>query len=227
MTLHDGYKYARKFFTVKNSSSYDSVVRYATFGRDAMWKNEISKLVHDCPCILDLASGTGILASRIQNGDTNIQVSCLDLTFEYLQIAKNKSSKPFLVNATAELLPYRDEFFDSIVSSYLAKYVNIESVVNECWRTLKHEGIIIFHDFTYPSNNLMKNIWKMYFLILRLTGKLIEPWAAVFKDLDKLITATSTWPEQVIKSLKGSGFKEIRCRYYTSGTSAIVVGRKP
>ena len=228
-TLHNGYKYARKFFSAENASSYDSVVHYATFGRDTMWKNQILKLAYGRTDILDLASGTGILSLLLaRSGPANSRVISLDLTFEYLKIAKKKdSNNSFLVNGTAELLPYREESFDTVVSSYLAKYANIESIVKESWRTLKRQGIVIFHDFTYPRNGITKKIWKAYFLFLKLIGKLIKHWAPVFKDLDKLITTTSRWPEEMIECMKVNGFDKIHCNYYTWGTSAIIFARKP
>jgi demethylmenaquinone methyltransferase / 2-methoxy-6-polyprenyl-1,4-benzoquinol methylase len=145
-----------------------------------------------------------------------------------LKIAKKKESNNlFLVNGTAEVLPYRDESFDIVVSSYLAKYVNIEYVVKESWRTLKHQGIVIFHDFTYPRKSMMKKIWKAYFLFLKLIGKIIKHWASVFKQLDKLIITTSGWPEATVQCLRVNGFDEIRCNYHTLGTSAIIFARKP
>jgi demethylmenaquinone methyltransferase / 2-methoxy-6-polyprenyl-1,4-benzoquinol methylase len=228
-TLHNGYKYAREFFSAENASSYDSVVHYATFGRDIVWKNQILKLAYGRTDILDLASGTGILSLLLaRRRQANSRVISLDLTFEYLKIAKKKDNNNlFLVNGTAEVLPCRDESFDIVVSSYLAKYVNIEYVVKESWRTLKHQGIVIFHDFTYPRNSIMKKIWKVYFLFLKLIGKIIKHWAPVFKQLDKLIITTSGWPEGTVQCLRVNGFDEIHCNYHTLGTSAIIFARKP
>ena len=36
----------------------------------------------------------------------------LDLVFDYLKIAKKKRKQLFLINGTAETLPYRSECFD-------------------------------------------------------------------------------------------------------------------
>jgi demethylmenaquinone methyltransferase / 2-methoxy-6-polyprenyl-1,4-benzoquinol methylase len=252
--LHDEHRWASRFFTSMNASSYDAVVRFATFGQDYVWKRQILDLIDkhllSCSSItsspncsslssdilqshmcLDLASGTGILSSLIerrgnQRGGRPRNVVGLDLTFEYLQIAKKKFSTGKLTNATAELLPYREQSFDSITSSYLAKYVDIERVVSECWRVLKHSGVVVFHDFTYPSNSWARTLWNGYFRILRSAAKTISSWAPVFQELDQVIKM-SNWLSQTIKALEGTGFKNISFRFSTMKTSAIISAEKP
>ena len=72
MKLHDGYNDAQDFFSENNAATYDSLVNYATFGRDKAWKNQITKIVDKGrfkpTAILDLAAGTGILSSKLENG---------------------------------------------------------------------------------------------------------------------------------------------------------------
>lgn len=231
MSIHDGYTYARNFFTAKNAATYDSVVRCATFGQDKMWKNQIAKIVDNggfIPAnILDLAAGTGILSSILERRSAKAVIHSLDLTLDYLKLAKEKSQRLFLVNSTAELLPFRAETFDSVVSSYLAKYVDIQTVVQESWRVLKHTGIVVFHDFTYPTNSVTEKSWKFYFALLKLSGKIFRGWAPTFQRLDELIRKTHAWPDDTMECLKKSGFVEVICKYYTLGTSAIISARKP
>ena len=91
-----------------------------------------------------------------------------------------------VAQGTAEVLPYRNESFEAVASSYLAKYVDIKRVVDECWRVLRPGGGIVFHDFTYPSG-LMRNLWNAHFAILRLAGRFVTSWRMVFEQLDNLI----------------------------------------
>jgi len=230
MKIHDGYTYALNFFTAKNAATYDSVVRYATFGQDRIWKNQIAKIVDRgkfIPAnILDLAAGTGILSSMLEERSSKAVIHSLDLTLDYLKLAKEKSQRLYLVNSTAELLPFRTETFDSVVSSYLAKYVDIQRVVQECWRVLKHTGIVVFHDFTYPTNFVAQKFWKFYFSLLKLSSKIFHGWAPTFQRLDELIRKTHYWPGDTMECLKKSGFVEVICKYYTFGTSAIISAKK-
>jgi demethylmenaquinone methyltransferase/2-methoxy-6-polyprenyl-1,4-benzoquinol methylase len=245
LQIHDGHRTALRFFTSINASSYDAVVRITTFGQDHIWKKHILDVIDkhhlSCHCsysslrfstgphmCLDLASGTGILSSLIKRRGSKgpRMVVGLDLTFEYLQVAKKKCSTGELTNGTAEFLPYREESFDSVTSSYLAKYVDVERAVNECWRVLKHNGVLVFHDFTYPSNLLARNFWNAYFMILRSASKIISSWAPVFQELDQVVKM-SNWPGQTVKALKDKGFKNISFTLHTMNTAAIISANKP
>lgn len=249
LQIHNGHSTASRFFTSLNASSYDAVVRITTFGQDYLWKKRILDVIDkhhlSCKCYspslhfstphphmyLDLASGTGILSSLIERrGSKGIRgltmVVGLDLTFSYLRVAKKKCSIGELTNGTAEFLPYREESFDSVTSSYLAKYVDVVRVVKECWRVLKHDGVLVFHDFTYPSNFLARNFWNAYFMILRSASKMTSSWAPVFQELDQVVKM-SNWTRQTINALEDKGFKNIFLTLHTMNTAAIVSANKP
>ena len=221
--MHEGHTNARKFFTQTNASSYDSIVRYATFGQDSAWKREILRVTGRRNSVLELACGTGILSLMLVQSGKN--VTGLDLTLGYLVLAKRKV-KLQLTQGTAEILPYRNESFDAIVSSYMAKYVDIQRVADECWRVLRPGGIVALHDFTYPSDGAMCSLWNAYFNILRLAGKIITPWKDVFDHLDDVISE-SDWVSLAERALCSRGFQNASCKYYTAGTAAIVSAEKP
>src|ERR687886_31397 len=117
------------------------------------------------------------------------------------------------------------ESFNAIVSSYLAKYVDIGRLIEECWRILKHNGIIVFHDFTYPENLVFRKLWNAYFLVLQIFGKFSSSWRVVFRDLDKVIRNTK-WVEEMMYILQHAGFKSVSCTFYTMRTSAIISAKK-
>ena len=112
-----------------------------------------------------------------------------------------------------------------VLSSMLAKYVDIKRVVDECWRVLRPGGVIVFHDFTYPSG-LVRNLWNAHFAILRLAGRFVTSWRMVFEQLDNLIKK-SDWVDQTSLALHSRGFRNIDERWYTAGTAAIVSAEKP
>jgi demethylmenaquinone methyltransferase/2-methoxy-6-polyprenyl-1,4-benzoquinol methylase len=217
---------ATRFFSSENASSYDKIVRLTTFYRDSSWKKEMMRFMDGKnELILDLACGTGILSSFIHNGYAKAQIFGTDLTYEYLKLAKNRQSYALLTNSLAEFLPYQDESFDVIVSSYLVKYAELSTLVKEHWRVLRKGGIIIIHDFTYPDTKIMKTLWHFYFQILNELGRIIRPWRDVFSNLDKLIQQ-NPWVNNLVKELGVMGFTSISKKYYTYGTSAIVYAKK-
>ena len=225
MQVHEGHRIARKFFNSKTASSYDFIVRLTTFGQDNLWKNHMLSILDKRENILDLACGTGILSSLISKSNKK-QVIGLDLALDYLKIAKKKRRYGLFINGNAETLPYRSNSFDTIISSYLAKYVNIRRLVEESWRVLNHDGVIVFHDFTYPQNVIFRSLWDAYFAVLQIVGNFSASWAIVFSDLNNVIRNTK-WVEEMMYVLQQTGFTNISCDFYTVGTAAIVSAKKP
>jgi demethylmenaquinone methyltransferase/2-methoxy-6-polyprenyl-1,4-benzoquinol methylase len=221
-----GHLIATRFFSSKNASSYDRIVRLTTFCRDSSWKKQMIRLMDGKnKLILDLACGTGILSSFIHDGSASSKIIGTDLTFEYLKLAKNRQSYALLTNSLAEFLPYKDESFDVIISSYLVKYAELSTMVREHWRVLRKGGIIIIHDFTYPNTKIMRILWQFYFQILSVLGRVISSWRYVFSNLDKLIQL-NPWVNSLVRELDMVGFTSISKKYYTCGTSAIVYAKK-
>jgi demethylmenaquinone methyltransferase / 2-methoxy-6-polyprenyl-1,4-benzoquinol methylase len=218
----NGHLIARKFFSSENASSYDKTVKLATFYKDSSWKKEmVASLGGKNKLILDLACGTGILSSFIRQKSVQSRIVGTDLTFEYLKHAKSRQKYLLLTNSLAEFLPYKNDSFDVILSSYLAKYCNISAMVKEHWRVLRKGGTVIFHDFTYPHFKIMKILWHAYFRILNQFGKVIPSWRDVFSNLDKVIQRNQ-WVNSLLKELDLTGFSLISKKYCTCGTAAIV-----
>lgn len=222
--MHVGLRNARDFFTERNASTYDQIVRYATVGRDKHWKKNILAKIQG-NTVLDLASGTGILSEMIKNSSVAVQVLSLDLSFEYIKISKNRRKTQSVVNANAEILPFRNRSCDCIVSSYLAKYVDIDRLVAEISRVITPNGIIVFHDFSYPTNRVIRIGWRMHFKLLSLVGLVVTSWRHVFSELDQVIE-NSKWADELLASLRRHGFVEISSTYFTFGTSKMIIAKK-
>lgn len=186
----------------------------------------MSKLLTKDHCyLLDLACGTGVLSYYIPKEPDHVILGS-DLTPDYLLHAKRKSRYSLLINSIAEVLPFRPGIFDAILSSYLAKYVDLRTVVREHWRLLKRGGLVVFHDFTLPDRKFVRQIWNSYFLLLNQVGRIIKNWRLVLSELDDVIV-NSKWVNDLLRELQQVGFESVTCKYYTWGTSAIVTGLKP
>jgi len=222
--VHPGLHNARHFFTEQNANTYDRIVRYATIGRDMYWKKKILNKIQG-KIVLDLASGTGILSEMIKSSTSGLDVLSLDLSFDYAKISNNRRKIRNVVNANAEMLPFRNRSCDCIVSSYLAKYVDINKVVTEISRVITPNGVVVFHDFSYPKNKVVRFLWKSHFKLLRIAGSIVTSWQHVFLELDQMIE-NSKWSEELLASLRCHGFVEISSTYFTFGTSKMIVAKK-
>jgi demethylmenaquinone methyltransferase / 2-methoxy-6-polyprenyl-1,4-benzoquinol methylase len=188
------------------------------------WKKKILNKIQG-KIVLDLASGTGILSEMIESSTSGLDVLSLDLSFDYAKISNNRRKIRNVVNANAEMLPFRNRSCDCIVSSYLAKYVDINKVVTEISRVITPNGVVVFHDFSYPKNKVVRFLWKSHFKLLRIAGSIVTSWQHVFLELDQMIE-NSKWSEELLASLRCHGFVEISSTYFTFGTSKMIVAKK-
>jgi demethylmenaquinone methyltransferase/2-methoxy-6-polyprenyl-1,4-benzoquinol methylase len=53
-----------------------------------------------------------------------------------------------------------DRSCDCITSSYLAKYAELGTLILNAEKMLRPGGLIIMHDFTYPSNPAFLWLWN-------------------------------------------------------------------
>lgn len=212
-------------------ASYNQIVSLCTFGFDALWKHKIvSKIPKESIRILDQACGTGILTFKIAHKYPEAWVTGVDITVEYLEIAKSKAKRIGVSNVELILGKAEDVILhgaiDCITSSYLAKYADLGVLVANARTMLREGGRLIIHDFTYPANKAFARVWEFYFKILQAIGRqFYQEWKTVFYELPGLIRETR-WIDQLITTLKAERFANITVEYFTLGTSAIVSAEK-
>ena len=213
-------------FFEKTAHTYDKIVNLTTFGKDKYWKKEIIKKIPNCNSVLDLACGTGILTFQIAEKLPDAKIVGVDITESYLEIAQKKL-KPyqkisFLCQDAEKLnLDYK---FDCITSSYIPKYCDAETLINVCLNHLNSGGKIILHDFTYPKNRFVRLFWKLYFVVLHITGYLLSEWKDVFVELPKLIQETK-WLDDYESVMKKYSL-QVEKQSLTCNTSSILTGIK-
>ena len=219
---------AHEFFA-GNAESYDNVVRLATFGGDRLWKEQIVQCLSTPTRVLDLACGTGILTFTIAEQHSKCEIVGVDLTAEYLGIAKQRAatigrSDIQFLHSSAE--NFRNaEPFDAIVSSYLAKYADLNVVTANAASMLKPGGLLLMHEFTYPTNPLVARVWELYFPILQwMPSAQLRQWSEAFRGLPKLLRET-TWVADLCHAMQQNGFTDIHIKSLSFGTAAIVLGR--
>lgn len=126
-----------------------------------------------CPAVrhktvLELATGTGLIASHIINAAEQIEAT--DASEEMIHLAKeaNRSSKlHFSVQDTFHL-PYADHSFDvAIVSNALHIVPQPEKALAEACRVLKDDGLLIAPTFTHGDNTLWGQVQSFF---MRLSG---------------------------------------------------------
>ena len=134
----------RRFFS-GTGTTYDRIVNLCTLGFDRLWKQQILRAIPKGSCrILDQACGTGILTLKIAQRFPHAQIVGVDLTAEYLREAQKKAAAlglnhlEFIPGRAEEVRP--DLIFDCITSSYLAKYADLQRLVDNSKHLLRDGG---------------------------------------------------------------------------------------
>ena len=142
----------RKSFWDRNAGRYDRFM-----GKDQAAYDEMYELIRPIvrhKTVLELATGTGLIAKHIVNAAAHIEAT--DASAEMIAQAKrdNRSAKLYFSVQDMFCLPYADKSFDVvIVSNALHIVPQPEKALTEIRRVLKDGGVLIAPTFTHAGNS--------------------------------------------------------------------------
>ena len=153
-----------KDFWDRNAKNYDRFMR-----RDAATYAQLYELLRPTvrhKTVLELATGTGLIAKHIANAADLIEAT--DASPEMIAEAKrdNRSAKLFFSVQDMFCLPYADKSFDVvIVSNALHIVPQPEKALREIGRVLKDDGVLIAPTFTHAGNSFSGKV-RAFFMKL-------------------------------------------------------------
>lgn len=153
-----------KNFWDKNAGRYDRFMRKDRAAYDEMYA--LIRPVVKGKTVLELATGTGLIAKNIVNAAAHIEAS--DTSVEMIREAKrrNHSAKLYFSVQDMFCLPYADESFDVvIVSNALHIVPQPEKALAEIHRVLKDDGVLIAPTFTHAGNSFSGKV-RAFFMKL-------------------------------------------------------------
>ena len=153
-----------KNFWDKNAGRYDRFMRKDQVAYDEMC--ELIRPVVKAKTVLELATGTGLIAKHIVNAAAHIEAT--DASAEMIAEARrdNDSSKLRFSVQNMFCLPYADKSFDVvIVSNALHIVPHPEKALAEIRRVLKDDGVLVAPTFTHAGNTLRGRI-RLFFMKL-------------------------------------------------------------
>ena len=153
-----------KDFWDKNAGRYDRFMR-----KDAAAYERLYELL--CPVVrhktvLELATGTGLIAKNIVNAAAHIEAT--DASPEMIIEAKRDNQSARLHFSVQDMfhLPYADKSFDvAIVSNALHIVPQPEKALVEIRRVLKDDGVLIAPTFTHAENSFSGKV-RAFFMKL-------------------------------------------------------------
>ena len=141
-----------KSFWDRNAGRYDRFMRKDQAAYEEMYK--LIRPVVKAKTVLELATGTGLIAKNIVNAAAHIEAT--DASAEMIAEAKrdNRSAKLHFSVQDMFRLPYAEESFDVvIVSNALHIVPQPEKALAEIRRVLKDDGVLIAPTFTHAGNS--------------------------------------------------------------------------
>ena len=141
-----------KNFWDKNAGRYDRFMRKDQVAYEEMY--ELIRPIVRHKTVLELATGTGLIAKHIVNAAAHIEAT--DASAEMILEAKrdNRSAKLYFSVQDMFCLPYAGESFDVvIVSNALHIVPQPEKALAEIRRVLKDDGVLIAPTFTHAGNS--------------------------------------------------------------------------
>ena len=137
-------------FWDRNAARYDRFMRKDGAAYDEMY--ELIRPVVKAKTVLELATGTGLIAKHIVNAAAHIEAT--DASAEMITEAKrdNHSAKLHFSVQDMFRLPYANQSFDAvIVSNALHIVPQPEKALAEIRRVLKDDGVLIAPTFTHAE----------------------------------------------------------------------------
>ncbi len=165
--------------------------------------------------ILDIGSGTGYLAKKLQLFFPEAKLFCLDLSENMSVVCKSKNKDMYVICGDAEFMPLINSSFDLVISSFTFHWCkNIKKIFSDVRNILKENGIFIFSTVGPDTLIELKNTFKKIdnhqhvnnFSDMHTFGDLLLSvnFSDPVMDVDRITVKYKTLNE-LLKSLKNTG----------------------
>jgi demethylmenaquinone methyltransferase/2-methoxy-6-polyprenyl-1,4-benzoquinol methylase len=150
--------------------SYDTWAQVLTFFQYLPWRRFLVSRIAPRPenLVLDVCTGTAGVAMEIADHHDG-RIVGLDVSHFMLEAGlravekKNLDGRVQLVQGRAEHLPFPDETFDTVVFTYLLRYVkDPDATIRELSRVLKSGGQLVSLEFGLPEALWVRALWEIY-----------------------------------------------------------------
>lgn len=154
----------KKNFWDRNARIYNRFMRKDRAAYETMYA--LIRPVVKAKTVLELATGTGLIAKHIVNAAAHIEAT--DVSAEMIAEAKRDTHSAKLHFSVQDMfrLPYANGSFDAvIVSNALHIVPQPEKALREIGRVLKDDGVLIAPTFTHAGNSFSGKV-RAFFMKL-------------------------------------------------------------
>jgi len=217
------------------SSKYDVMNDLMSVGIHRVWKNTLINWLapKENQNLLDVAGGTGDIATRFLNQTKSGNATILDMTESMLQEGTKRitnsslSSRMRWVVGDAMALPFKKNTFDIYTISFgMRNITKIDKALSEAFRVLKPGGRIMILEFSKLPNPMMQRAYDLYsFNVIPKIGEIV---AGDKDSYQYLVESIRKFPDQVsfANMMTKAGFENVKFRNLTFGVAALHSGWK-
>ena len=215
---------------------YDALSAALSFGQDPRWRRALVAAVAPPPGarVLDVATGTGMVAAELLAARGDCTVVGLDQSPEMLAAARARFAderRVELVEGEAERLPFADRSFDALTFTYLLRYVEDPSAtLRELARVVKPGARVGSLEFGVPPLAPARAAWRLYTAVgLPTLGRLASrEWAEVGRFLGPSIRGF--YERHPLAAIVGywrdAGLIDVTVRRMSFGGGVVICGTR-
>jgi demethylmenaquinone methyltransferase/2-methoxy-6-polyprenyl-1,4-benzoquinol methylase len=206
---------------------YDLANTLLSFGCDSLWRLKVGGMVRRWRphTILDLATGSGVLAQELKRQSPSARIVAADFCAPMLNVAHRRGIKELVV-ADGLALPFRDNLFDIVTVAFgLRNMASPEIALSEMRRVLRDNGHLVILEFSLPPWPL-RALYRLYLHhVLPGFAGLVTREPDAYRYFGASI---ETFPKgaDMVSLLNRSGFSDCAARPLTMGIVTVYTGRR-
>ncbi len=150
-----------------------------------------------------------------------------------LKIAKKKIKNNFfekrihIIQGYSQNIPFKNETFDIVTIAFgIRNFQYLHHSIREIYRILNPSGILAILEFSNPSNYWIKNIYHLYFHLIKKIGNFISHNRYAYNYLQESIFSFPYYNNNMNKLLKNHKFNPIYIQELTFGIVSIYIAKK-
>ena len=208
---------------------YDLTNTVLCVGCDSLWRRRVATLVRSWQPrdILDLATGSGVLADAIRRHNPVATITGVDFSEPMLRQARTQRGQRRLLVADALHLPLRDGSFDVVTVAFgLRNMASWPAALAEMHRVLRPGGHVVVLDFSLPDGWLRA---PYRFYLHRILPRLAGLVSREREGYEYLAESIESFPSggAMTSLLADAGFAQATARPMTVGIVSLYSAHKP
>ena len=207
---------------------YDLLNNVLSFGRDKYWRRKFVKLIpgKKYDIVVDIATGTGDVLVELKKINAK-EYYGIDPAEKMLEIARRKFPEAHYITATAEKIPFADDFCELVTIAFgIRNFNEPDKALGEIYRILKPGGILSIMEFNFPKNRLFSVPYTFYFNhIMTFIGRQISGDKTAYSYLNNSVKDFNK-NYNIKQKIQNTGFNIINQKSLSLGILEVFVVQK-